>query len=118
MKNIHESISKLLTSRLEKYKNEKLNSSTCTEIYTEVFESLSGVFQESNVKISNEGLNLISQMYYDSISINGNQELDPNIFTQRASTKNIETKELALIATMFTHTPFASPFIYEIKRRS
>ena len=54
----------------------------------------------------------------DSISINDTQELDPNIFTQRAKLENIETKELALMAVMMSGTPFAIPFIHEVKRRS
>jgi hypothetical protein len=57
-------------------------------------------------------------MYYDAVTINGNQELDPNIFSQRASVKNVETKELAMLATIFSGTPFAVPFIHETKKRS
>jgi hypothetical protein len=57
-------------------------------------------------------------MYYDSININETQELDPNIFTQRASLKNIETKEIALMAVMLNGTEFAVPFISEVKQRS
>lgn len=118
MKNINESISKLLTSKLSKYKNEKLNHETCLNIYQDMFEVISNIFQEANIKISNESMNMISQMYYDSITINGRQELDPNIFSQRASVKNIETKELAMLASFFSKTPFAAPFIFEIKKRS
>lgn len=118
MKNIHESVSKLLTSKLAKYKNEKLNAATCTTIYQDIFETFVDIFQESNTEISNEAMNLLCQMYYDAVSINGNQELDPNIFSQRANVKNVETKELALLASFFSNTPFAAPFIYEIKRRS
>jgi len=118
MKNIHESVSRLLNKKLEKYKNEKLNSSTCTAIYQDIFESFVDLFQESKVNISNEAMNLVCQMYYDAVAINGTQELDPNIFSQRASIKMIETKELAMMASMFSNTPFASPFIFEIKKRS
>jgi len=118
MKNIHESVSVLLNKKLDKYKNQKLNKETCTLIYQDIFETFSDVFQESKAPLSNESVNLISQMYYDSISINNTQELDPNIFSQRASTKSIETKELALLASMFNKTPFAAPFILEVKRRS
>jgi gamma-glutamyl-gamma-aminobutyrate hydrolase PuuD len=117
MKSIHEAVSKLLTVKLDKHKNEKLNAATCTAIYQDVFDTFVGIFQESKITISNEAMNLVSQLYYDSISINGGQELDPNIFEKRASTKNVETKELAMLATMFSGTPFASIFIYEIKRR-
>jgi hypothetical protein len=118
MKNIHESVSKLLNIKLEKYKNEKLNSSTCISVYQEIFETFVDIFQESKIEITNEAMNLICQMYYDAITINGNQELDPSIFSQRATTKNIETKELAMLATLFSNTPFATPVILEIKRRS
>lgn len=118
MKNVYESISKLLTTKLSKYKNEKLNTATCTAIYQDIFEAFVDVFQESSIQISNEGMNMICQLYYDAVTINENQELDPNIFSQRASAKNIETKELALLASFFSNTPFALPFIFEIKQRS
>lgn len=118
MKNIHESVSKLLTMKLEKYKNEKLNTGTCTAIYQDIFEGIVDIFQESKIEISNEAMNMVCQMYYDAVTINGNQELDPNIFSQRANVKNIETKELAMLGTLLSKTPFAAPFIYEVKQRS
>jgi hypothetical protein len=118
MNNIHESVSKLLTSKLEKYKNNKLNPETCSSIYRDVFDCFVELFQNANIKLSNEAMNLISQMYYDSIAINGGQELDPNIFTQRATTRGVETKELAMLASFFNGTPFAGVFVGEIKRRS
>ncbi len=115
---LHESISKLLTERLAKRKGEKLTSQICSEIYQDIFFSLSEIIKESSIPLSNESANFIAQMYYDAVTINGGQELDPNIFTQRASLKNIDTKELALMAMMFNKTPFAIPFISEVKRRS
>ena len=118
MKNIHESISKLLLKSLTKYKSQNLNKETCLKIYQDMFETVVDLFQSSKVNISNEGVNLVCQMYYDSVVINNNQGLDPNIFSQRASLKNVETKELALLASFFTNTPFAEPIIFEIKRRS
>lgn len=118
MKNIHESISKLLVSKLNKFKTSSLNPATCTEIYQDIFDCLVNIFQESKVEVTNEAMNLLSQMYYGSVTINNNQELDPNIFDRRASVKSIETKELALLASLFSGTPFAIPFIHEVKRRS
>ena len=94
------------------------SSEVCTLIYQDIFDCFVGVFNESNVKISNESMNMLSQMYYDAVKINENQELNPNIFEKRASVKNIETKELALLATMLNGTPFAEPFVYELKRRA
>lgn len=117
-KNLHDSITKLLVGRLSKRKGQKLDRTSCIEIYNDIFFSLSDLIRESNIPLCNESVNMLSQMYYDSISINENQELDPNIFTQRAKLENIETKEIALLAFMMNGTPFASPFIAEVKRRS
>lgn len=118
MKNIHESISKLLAKRLDRHKTSILNKTKCIEIYQDIFESFVGIFSESKIEISNESMNLLSQMYYDAVTINSNQELDPNIFEKRATVKNIETKELAMLGTMLNGTPFSEPFLYEVKRRS
>lgn len=115
---LHNVISKLLVERLSKRKGEKLDRSTCISIYNDIFFSLSEVIKQSSVPLSNESVNLLSQMYYDSVTINENQELDPNIFTQRAKLENIETKELALMAVMLNGTPFADPLISEVKKRS
>lgn len=116
--NLHDSFSKLLTERLSKRKGQKLDRSTCIEIYSDIFFSLSEVIKQSSAPLCNESVNLLAQMYYDSITINNNEELDPNIFTQRAKLENIETKEIALLAMMMNGTPFAEPFIAEVKLRS
>ena len=118
MKNIHDSVSKIIEMRLRKYLNKGLNREVCTLIYQDIFDCFVDIFQESNVRITNESMNLLAQMYYDSVKINGSQELDPNIFEQRAKMENIETKELALLSTMLNKTPFANILISEIKLRS
>lgn len=118
MKNIHEAVSGLLVKRLQKHKSSTLNDEACILIYQDIFDCFVNVFQESEVKISNESMNMLSQMYYDAVKVNENQELNPKIFQKRASVKNIETKELALLATMLNGTPFAEPFVYEFKRRA
>jgi len=114
----HDSITKLLTERLGRRKGQKLDKQACIEIYSDIFFTLSEVVKQSNSPLCNESVNLLSQMYYDSITINSNEELDPNIFTQRAKLENIETKELALMAVMMNGTPFAVPLIAEVKLRS
>jgi hypothetical protein len=118
IKNVHESITKLLLDRLKKYKQERLDSQTCIAIYREIFSTLQEVIQTSSIPLGNESINLLSQMYYDSVTINANQQLDPNIFTQLASLGNIPTEELGLMATMMNGTPFAPFFVSEIKKRS
>ena len=121
-KQIHDSLSQLIVKRLEKHNGSRLNKETSTTIYRDLFDCILEVFQESKVAISNEGVNLVSQMYYDAITIrdsNGtSQELDPNIFDKRAKIENMETKELAMLATMFNGTAFGDVFIHAVKRRS
>jgi hypothetical protein len=114
----HEAITKLIESRLQRMINQKLDSATCSEIYQDIFFSLSEVVREAGTPLDNESVNLLSQMYYDSVSINGGQELDPNIFTKRAKIENIPTKQLALMATMMNGTPFGDIFVSAVKRRS
>jgi hypothetical protein len=122
-KNVHESISRLLTKVLSKYEtgDVSLNLATCVGIYQDIFDTLVETLQEANVKLTNEGMNYLAQMYYDAVSIKskGNMyELDPNIFNQRAKLENIATKELTLLAMMLNGTDFAVPIIKEVKRRS
>ncbi len=113
-------ITKLLTEKLKKFSGNDLdlNLVTCTEIYTLVFDTLADVFTNAELPLTNESVNYVAQMFYDGILINGRQELDPNIFTQRAKLENVETKEVALLVLMFKGTEFAIPFVQEIKRRS
>jgi len=115
---LHATLSSLITERLTRRTGEKLNTSTCSEIYQDIFFTLTELFKESEAPLSNESVNFLAQMYYDAITVNGNQELDPNIFTQRAKLSNIQTKEVALMATMMNGTPFAALLIAEVKRRS
>lgn len=118
--NFYEAISKLLVQNLAKYKDKTLNRETCLAMYGTVFETLQTVVEgaELQTSISNESLNWIAQALYDSISINNNQETDPNIFTQRASLDQIPTKELAFLAMLLRDTPFAGVVVATIKRRS
>lgn len=117
-KNIHESISKLIEQKIAKHVKSRFDSTTCSAIYVDIFDALVNVFQTANLQITNEAVNLLSQMYYDSVSINGNDELDPNIFDKRAKLENVATKELSLLASMYRGTPFFEIFVYEINKRS
>lgn len=115
-------ISKLLNERLKKLLVESvnvLNSSTCLTVYNVIFNSLTEVFEKSQVQISNESMNYIAQQYYKCIDVNGTEQgLDPNIFTQQAKLSNIETRELALLAMMLRGSGLEIPIFYEIKHRS
>lgn len=116
---LHQTLAKLLGSKLEPLTKDgrDLNLVTCVEIYSTIFETLVECLTESNVNITNESMNYLAQQYYDAVLVNGTQELDPEIFTQRAKLESIETKELALLAVMMNGTDFAVPIIQEIKKR-
>ncbi len=115
----HAAITQLLEQHLASFTDErKLDKTNCTKIYQKIFKSLVNLFQSSNIKLSNEGMNWLAQQYYDGILINGRYELDPNVFDKRAKVENIATHELALLATMLLGTDFAILAITEIKKRS
>jgi hypothetical protein len=116
---IHPAVAMLLEKNLRQYADDReLDLNSCVKIYQTVFETLVDVFKASNVQITNESMNWLAQQYYDGIQINNRYELDPDIFSQRAKLENIETKEVALLATMMRGTDFAIPLVMEIKRRS
>lgn len=107
----------LLTEKLKKFSNRKLDLTVCIEIYQSIFNTLVDVFEIAGTGLSNEGMNYLAQQYYDGVLINGREELDPNIFTQRAKIENIDTKELTFLAVALNGTDFAIPLIQEIKKR-
>ena len=118
---VHETLSKLITDRLQRRLSQKLSKELCTEIYQDIFFTLSEVMKEASTPLGNESVNLLAQMYYDSIDLqtsSGPMGLDPSIFTQRAKLENVPTKELALLGTMMSGTPFGDVFIGAIKLRS
>lgn len=118
-KNFHETISTLLATKLEKdYANKSVNAEISQAIYVDLFEIIANVFSESKAPLDNEAVNYIAQQYYDAILINKKHELDPNVFNQRASLKNIPTKQLVFIAMLFRDTDFKFPVFEEIKKRS
>lgn len=115
---MHETLTNLLTERLQRRVNQKLDRTACIEIYGDIFYTLSELIKESQTPLSNEAVNMLAQMYYDAVTVNGGQELDPSIFTKRATPEEIPTKELALMATMMNGTPFGDFFIAAVKKRS
>ncbi len=116
----HKAVSTLLTEKLRPIASgqHSLNTSACIEIYTLIFDTLVELVAESGNPLTNEAVNYLAQQYYDAVQVNGGQELDPHIFTQRAKVDNIVTKELVLLALMLSGTDFALPVLAEIKKRS
>jgi hypothetical protein len=117
-KSFNETITTLLNEKLSKYKRSKLDYSTCTNIYVDIFNAFTEILSQVNTGLSNESVNYIAQQYYDSVRINGHQELDPKIFEKRAYLYTIPTNELGLLAVMLRDTDFVYPIIQELKKRS
>ena len=117
-KTFNDVFSLLLGERLSMFLDGRsLNKATCIEIYTVIFNCLTDVLQQSNVKLNNESANFIAQCYYDALKINEKQELDPSIFDKRAKLENIESKELALMAMLLVGTDFGEDIVNFLKRR-
>jgi len=117
-------LSNLIEAKLQKLlieskdENHSLNHASCLMIYHEIFNTCVEVFNETNVSISNEAMNYIAQQYYDSVLVNGQYPLDPNVFDKRASVKEIATKELTIIATILGANDMSVETIMEIRHRS
>ena len=114
----HSAISKLLVAKLTPFKEKNLDLVTCIEIYTTIFDTLVEVCTNAEIPLTNESMNYLAQQYYEAVSINDTQELDPGIFSQLARLDEIDTKELALLAVMLNGTDFTLPILAEIKKRS
>ena len=120
-KSFNEAITRLLEQNLTKYVGKDLDHALSLQMYTTIFDTLVGVFNQSNVGLSNEAVNFIAQSYYDCVSLNASSDLgpDPTIFTKRADLKEISTAELGFVMTLFKDEPLlAAPVIKEIKGRS
>jgi hypothetical protein len=116
----HAAIAQLLNEKLKPLVSveKQLNLVTCVEIYTTIFDTMVEVITQADIPLTNESANYLAQSYYDGILINGNQELDPDIFTHRARLSSIATEELTMLAVMLSGTDFAVPIIAEVKKRS
>lgn len=118
----HESLARLISAKLEPYKQRDLDTETCTEIYVTIFETITSILKETKAPLGNEAANYLSQQYYEATLITnkaGNAvELDPNIFNQLAKLEEIPTKEIAFMSMLLEGTDFRLPLVAEIRRRS
>lgn len=114
----HQAVEHILLDKLAPYKGVVPTRTVCLEIYNVIFETFVELLEKIPNKITNESMNYLAQSYYDAVTINVNDELDPNIFDKRASVKEIKTEELAFMAMLVNGTDFCPPILFEIKRRS
>lgn len=119
----HDAIVEHLNLILQKFAGKSLNADTCLQVYRELFEAISNIATQldeakTKIKLSNEGVNYIAQQYYDCVTVNGKQILDPNVFSQRASLDNIPTSELVVILAFVNGSEFAGEVVKKIRSRS
>lgn len=114
----NDAVSELIGNKLKGFTEKPLDKPTCIAIYQLIFDTLVDTFEQAGAGVSNEAMNYLAQQYYDCVLINETQELDPNVFTERAKLDKVETKELALMAMMLNGTHMCIPLIHEIKKRS
>jgi hypothetical protein len=114
---INEAVSQAIVSILEQYKSQSLNKTNCTLIYQDIFNTLVELITSSNIELTDEGMNYLSQVYYDNVLINNKHRLNPDIFSKRAKQENIETKELVILCVLLAGTPQGLELARVIKNR-
>ena len=114
---INDTVCNALVSILGQYKEQKLNKANCLMIYQDIFNTLVELMNGSNIQLSDEGMNFLAQHYYDSVLINNQHKLDPNIFTQRAAAFNIDKKELIILCVLLSGTQAGLELAKTIKER-
>lgn len=115
----HTAFSRLLVQNLKKFCDGRiLDRENCIKIYQTIYETVIQILKGSEIQVSNEVVNYLAQMYYDCTVINGNQELDPNIFDKLAKLENINNKDLLILATMLRGSDFLSPVVKALKSRN
>lgn len=114
---IDEVLSNLITAKLQRFLNSPAGGNSL-QVYNEIFSTLETVVTNSNINICNESLNYFAQTFYDSVTINGSEGLDPNIFTKKAKLENIDSKNLKYLLILLKGTTFSIPVIQELKRRN
>jgi hypothetical protein len=116
-------ISNILKKHLPDGSHTLPDRNMCMVIYQEIFaivaESVTHLVIKDKQLISEQAVNLVSQMLYDSVELSttSDERLDPTIFTQRPKLATLNNEDLAIFATGFAGSPFAAPFIMELKRR-
>ena len=118
----HDAIVEHLNLSMQQFMGKSLNDDTCLLVYRDLFENVSTIATQLNerakVKLSNESVNYIAQQYYDCVTVNGRQILNPNIFSQRASLDNIPTDEMLVILAFVNGSEFAGDVTKKIRSRS
>lgn len=112
-------IMKSVNERIQRFVGESLTRDTHNFLYAEVFDVIS-TFASSAPHfqgMSNDAVNFAAQAVYDMIEISG-EPTDPNIFTRRVRTGDINTQDLRLLLVMFADTPIAPEVVVALKKRS
>jgi len=121
-KQIEDAVKRAIEAKLQKHRgHDPSDKESCTLIYQDIFLALQEiVLMIPTLKngITDKGINFVAQAYYDMVSINGRDELNPNIFTERVKHDDMPTSELALCGVLLHGTPVLAEIVAVIKKRS
>jgi hypothetical protein len=121
---ITSAINKMLAAKLAKFAHRPVDRMTCMQIYSEIFSGIKEIVETipSLGKITNDGLNFVSQCYYEMVTITSSAgtfiELDPNIFDKYVNPNDLPNVELVLCASLLYKTPFYVEVAKILKSRS
>lgn len=96
-----------------------LTRDTQMRMYTSIFNGIAETVQKGKLKLGNDAVNYIAQLYWSVLSVNGSENtLDQTIFDKQVTARDLPTIELAIIYGIFKGSPLCIEVAEEIKRRS
>jgi GrpB-like predicted nucleotidyltransferase (UPF0157 family) len=108
----------VLNERLQVFKHRKCDRQTMMELYGTIFNSIADIFLQSKVKMSNETMNFVAQCYYEDVEINGRNEIDKMIYTQKAKIESVPNHELVILTKLWKDHVYAKIFVQALKSRN
>lgn len=111
------SIMQMINERIQAFVRKDLTAALHYEIYETIFNVVKEVMLNANAGVTNEFINFVAQHVYDNISLGGNNRLDPNIFSQRATVENLTKGEILLALPLMLTETSAANLIRAVKGR-
>ncbi len=111
------SILALVDAKIQTFVGRQLVPSLHYEIYEAIFNVVKEVVLTANAGVSNAFVNYVSQRIYLSLSIGGDQGLNPNIFTQLVTPDELSKGEILLAIPLMLKDTDAELLIRTVKAR-
>lgn len=119
------SVQEAINARLQKHAGiTKIDNERCVLIYQDIFLAIQEIIVQVpalHEKIQDDGINYISQAYYDMLELRSADgsliELNPNIFSKRIHARDLSTDELSFCGILLWGTPIVKEIVATIKSR-